>query len=177
MTSDDQWDLASQVHAMVFDFNPSQNRVWPTVSVQTVGEAKDPGTITINLATIDSNTDGAFQSWLEIHNDLKDRYESATGHPIRTIIRVIDSDQPRTLAGYIGTVRIGETDRLYLDRITSSNVKKMRIGTIQKTSKESLWEELQRLERENGRLRVQTKERIHNYFMNLIYIIYTNNIK
>jgi len=86
------------------------------------------------------------------------KYKELIGYPIEFKSYILNRNETVSLAGYIGSISIGETSELKLSRITSSDMKDIKVGSIQKTCKESLSEMLMRQKREKENKEKENKE-------------------
>jgi hypothetical protein len=127
-TIDEKWDLIGKFHDVIFSYIGG----YKTLTVK-VDEKQNPIKIEIICCNIDENK---FNEFIEPHKNSITK-ELNLSYEIK-FHRILVMN----LAGYIGCIKIEETDKLILERITSSNMKDTKVGSISKKSKISLADEL-----------------------------------
>jgi len=158
MTSEEKWTFVRQLHDVGFSYN-CNGLFFRNISIETIdskeSKEKEPGQCLITLTTINPQNVVHFEEYLK--NDMV-KYKELIGYPIEFKSYILNRNETVSLAGYIGSISIGETSELKLSRITSSDMKDIKVGSIQKTCKESLSEMLMRQKREKENKEKENKE-------------------
>jgi hypothetical protein len=156
MTSEEKWTFVRQLHDVVFSYNYN-GLFFRNISIETIdskeSKEKEPGQCLITLTTINPQNVENFKEYLK--NDMV-KYKELIGYPIEFKSYILIRNETVPLAGYTGSISIGETSEHKLSRITSSNMRDTKVGSIQKICKESLLEMLIRQEREREILNINT---------------------
>lgn len=121
------WELVGKIHDLVFSFQPTDDcTVFREVRVETLGEQKDPGMITVTLRTPHSPEVTRFQAFLDEHKDLIFRYP----HPVKVVGHVESYGSTHTLGASIGSVQLSNIEGVVRKRIISSQSADTRVGCI-----------------------------------------------